>query len=327
MVRKSTKVILIIVFVIIFFAAISSIPLFLKSDINPTCGNDVQDTGEDEFTCAEDFGAEESTCGNNVCDNGEDMQNCPGDCGELIFCGNAKCDKEESKTTCPQDCGLPESAFESCKEDDWIKEYDCLRKLAGIEDVYLEKESDYDFDSPNIQLLIDEIRPEGNAKDATKKLGKIVVNEIDYNAQLSTGKDCLKVKASEVLRRAWGWCSTMSKVNIASLRGLGVAARPAQGCLTFNEACTRFAVIQGIKLPKTAPVIVEDGQYVVGGGLHAWVEVWLPNEGWALFESTNGALLDPQCVNYARLKESVRPDREDFCYIQDPVFAQFCAEF
>ena len=97
----------------------------------------------------------------------------------------------------------------------------------------------------------------------------------------------MTAKASEILERGWGWCSTMSKVNIAALRGMGVAARTAQGCLTFKQACARFAVIQGILLPKTAPVLVENGNYVVGGGLHGWVEVWLPSEGWVLMESTN----------------------------------------
>lgn len=328
MVKKSIIVIIIILAIILFFAAILSIPFFIDFDLNPTCGNDVQDPGEDEFTCAEDFGATESGCGNNVCDSGEDMRNCPSDCGFIVECGDAKCDNIESKETCPQDCGVTQSAFESCNfGDDWIKEYDCLRKLAGIEDKYLAMDWDYDFDDPGIQGLIEEAKQEKNAREATKNIGKQVFDKVDYDAGLSSGKDCTKIKASEVLERGWGWCSTMGKVNIATLRGLGIASRPATGCLTFIKGCARFAVIQGIDLPKTEPVHVEDGKYPTAGGLHAWIEVWLPNLGWTLLEATNGALLNPQCVNYARFKEAVRLDREDFCFVSDPIFAQFCAEF
>lgn len=328
MVKRGITITIIIVSIILFFAAVLSIPFLIDGfNINPLCGNGIQDPGEDEFTCAEDFGAAKSGCGNNICDSGETMENCPSDCGIKIECGNARCDTTETRLTCSQDCGVPDTAFEDCNFDDWILEYDCLRKFAGIDDKYLAMDWDYDYSSSNIQGLINEIRPTGSAKEAAKKIGRITFNRIEYNAGLSSGKDCLKIKASEVLARGWGWCSTMSKVNIASLRGLGIASRTAVGCLTFKTGCARFAAIQGIKLPKTAPVSVEDGNYVVGGGLHGWVEVWIPEEGWVLLESTNGALFESECVNYARLSESVREDRQDFCFISDPVFAQFCAEF
>lgn len=329
MVKKILVISATVIVIMVFFGIILSIPYLIGDfNTNPTCGNGVQDAGEDELTCAEDFNQQPSECGNGICGDGETNQNCPVDCGEVASCGNANCDNGESKQGCPQDCGVSNTIVESCIfEGDWIKEYDCMRRAAGIDDKYLNKDSDLDFDAQNIQQLIREAESEESAKEAAKTIGKLVYQKVNYNAELSSGSDCLNVKASEVLDRGWGWCSTMSKVDIAALRGLGVAARTAQGCLTFTQACVRFAVLQGVVLPKTSPVLVEDGKYVVGGGLHGWVEVWLPNEGWVLMESTNGALFETQCANYQRLKESVRLDREDFCFINDDVFIQFCSEF
>ncbi len=366
MVKKGVIIAIIVAVIILVFGTAMAIPFLIGgSNIDQTCGNGVQDEGEDEFTCAEDFDLDESGCGDNICGEGETQQNCPGDCGVIFSCGNAKCDNTESRQSCPEDCGLQDTScgngiceitednneFDTCPQDcqvlcgdgicsegescsidcsveeKWLQEYEFMRKAAGIEDKYLEKEFDYDYDAPSMQALINGARDEGSAKEAAKNIGKKVYLDVSYNADLSSGRECLSAKASEVLNRGWGWCSTMSKVDIAALRGLGIAARPAQGCLTFKESCARFAVLQGILLPKTSPIKVEDGKYVVGGGLHAWVEVWLPGEGWVLMEATNGALLETQCVNYQRLKESVKKDRTDFCFVDDQVFVQFCSEF
>lgn len=313
-------------------------------EVATTCGDGECSNGEDKINCPGDCGKIIS-CGDATCDSGESEDTCPQDCGlKKPSCGDDKCEITSSENefyTCTQDCEvicgdnlcMINNEEDTCPQDCgntpiWLQEYEFMRKSAGISDKYLEKEWDYDYDNPAIQSLINQAKQSTfNSKDASKQITKSIFDKIDYNAELSSGRDCTKVKASEVLERGWGWCSTMSKVNIATLRGLGIASRPVNGCLTFKEFCVKFKIISEEDLPKTEPVSLEDGKYVVGGGLHGWVEIWLPDEGWVLLESTSGKVFKVNCVNYQRFKESVKTNREDFCYISDNVFGQFCANF
>jgi len=240
-------------------------------------------------------------CGDRVCEKLENRFNCPKDCGiQHTECGDGICEMPETEINCLEDCKLVS----------WQEDYERMRINAGISNKYLEKTTHFDYDARNIMDLVYDIRANTNsAEEAVKKTAREVYLEIDYFGvknpaykPLGAGTDCKSIQASEILAREYGLCSTMSKVNIAILRGMGIAARPVVGCASIVGSCQLLKILPGVDLPKINPIRIEDGEAVIGGGLHAWVEVWLPEEGWVLLESTNGIVYkDPKCIKYNTL--------------------------
>ena len=129
----------------------------------------------------------------------------------------------------------------------------------------------------------------------------------------------------------------MSKVDIAILRGLGIAARLVIGCvklaedyncipLRFQEGIPQTSIgLWFVRKPKVEPIqIDEEGIAVSRGGLHTWVEVWLPERGWVILEPTTGYLIDKNCQSYKQLKTD--PDMFEFCGLSESQHRDFINE-
>ena len=81
----------------------------------------------------------------------------------------------------------------------------------------------------------------------------------------------------ETLRRGSGACRDLAVLLVATLRGMGLAARQASGYLCeFGDA-----------------------EKVAEGALHAWVETYLPGAGWIGLDPTNGTFCDHHHITAA----------------------------
>ena len=188
---------------------------------------------------------------------------------------------------------------------------------AGIPNNYLASSVNFDYGAENIQELIYEIRSSSNsAEDAVKRTARWVDGNIEYTL---LNNDCKTTSASKVIERRWGLCSTMTMANIAILRGMGIAARPMSGCATNLGVCQTLSITPGVKLPRLGGM---DGTETAGQ-LHAWVEVWLPEDGWVLSESTSGAVYkNPLCTKYSIF----RTNPSNFCNIYDLDYQESCKD-
>lgn len=217
------------------------------------------------------------------------------------ICGDGIC-KESEIGICELDC------LETC-ETGSINESCSL----GFAQVYLEladqglidanylKESDiYDYTNSAVQAIAKELKRE-TPKETAKAIADWVYNNIDYD---STNKyyDCRNVKASEIIGRGYGICSTQSKVNIALLRANGIPAYSVTGCFVFNKECTRVQTFFAGRLPQFIDIFVDESGYApTYGYLHNWVELPLYEDGvieFVFLEPTTGHLFKNQCVNY-----------------------------
>jgi len=196
----------------------------------------------------------------------------------------------------------------------WDTEYSIARTQANIPNKYVESTYEFDYNAPEIHSIVEEFktREYKNIEELIEGVGSYSYNKLNYNPN-STYDDCLVSSASEIAIREEGLCSTMSKVDIAILRGLGIASRPVTGCVytSDNESCVPLS-FQKARLQsalgferqrKTEKIEVEDGIVVSKGGLHTWVEVWIPERGWTILEATTGYLVDYKCEEYIRHKE------------------------
>jgi len=231
---------------------------------------------------------------NNVCSQGECVSQCvPGTCyslnkkcgnwddgcGNSISCGscssglcvNGKC--QATQTTLPK----------------FSDSYETSRKVAGISDTYLSETWYYDYSNIYIDKSVKSMTP----LDATKYIVKDVYQNIDYNTVYQTLSYCYNNQASQIIENGNGVCSTMSRVTIARLRGAGLAARSVSGCAKVFIGCLPMTYFQQINKAKQ-----EGDRFVMGGGLHSWTEVWLPDTGWTIVESTSGFVYPSSCISY-----------------------------
>jgi transglutaminase-like putative cysteine protease len=202
--------------------------------------------------------------------------------------------------------------------------YTTQRINAGISEVYTLGSSDYDYYDPSIQKIINEIKKENysTTEQIVSAVGNYVYLNIDYNGDL-TYYDCVNNNASSINQRGYGLCSTMSKLDITILRGLGIASRPMTGCVNVNNyQCNTFVAtrtrIQAQSIfnflnrkPKSGEVTILDGIAQTKGGLHTWVEVWIPEKGWTILEPTTGYLINGLCSSYEVFK--VNPNSNEMC--------------
>lgn len=314
--KKREKTILIILislamyFILIFLIIIQLIP-------KPICGNGICEFRESR-TCPEDCGyppESKSICGDGVCEKLENEINCPVDCGiETTECGDGVCEIPETMENCPSDCKIVQ----------WVLDYRKEMVNNGIPINYLQRTEHFDYEARNIREVINEIREDSSsAEDAVKRTAREIYSRITYT--ILPGEDCMVTTASEVLAREYGLCSTMSKVNIAVLRGMGIASRPVTGCASIVGSCTLLAIIPG-NLPKINPIRMKGDRGIVGGGLHAWVEVWLPEKGWVLLESTSGRVYEnPFCVKY-NIKILNPQTMNDFCWVRGLNYINSCED-
>ena len=287
--------------------------------LNQYCGNGVCEITESRQTCPEDCGyppEEESECGDGVCEKLENEFNCQTDCGiETTECGDGVCEIPETIGNCPDDCEIVQ----------WVLDYREDMISNGIPINYLVETVHFDYNARNIRDVVNKIREDASsAEDAVKRTAREVYQRVSY--VILPGSDCEKYTASEVLARGYGLCSTMSKVNIAILRGMGIAARPVAGCVSIKNFCKPLSIIPGVPLPKVNPIRMEGDRGVVGGGLHAWVEVWLPEKGWVLLESTSGVVYENSlCVKYD-IKVLNPTTMSDFCWVKGLDYINSCKD-
>jgi len=267
-------------------------------------------------------------------------------------CGDKVCEIHEL-TTCASDCKSEcnQSIVENLEgilsnnkiiklirdecSINWDDTYTESRINQKIPDDYVLRTIDYDYDNLNLQNVIDEINNKNikETEKVAKEVGDYVYFNIEYKKDL-TYLDCLLNKASDVNNRGFGVCSTMSKVDISILRGLGIATRPVVGCVSLVEdyKCRPLKFEKGIaqaigffeRKPKIQPIeINNEGIAISKGGLHTWLEVWLPEKGWVILEPTTGYLIDSNCESYKKLKI---PNELEFCGLNAIQYNEFINE-
>lgn len=177
---------------------------------------------------------------------------------------------------------------------DWLSSY--TASLPNDVLPYLKETTHYDYSSPEIQNAISEILSSAkNVDDAISLTLEYTYQNVNYDYKESDSI-CFERKASEILGRSTGQCDTMSRVNIAILRGMGIPARPEGGCLAIDGACYATFAVLGQRVPITQEIKETDGTASRAGGLHAWVEIYSP-DGWVDGESTAGIIIEPtDCV-------------------------------
>jgi len=204
----------------------------------------------------------------------------------------------------------------------WLEEYS--KTLTPGMSHYLRETSLYDYSSPEIQEIVNKIKLESKSvEDAVKLTLDYVYFNVNYNWGESDSV-CYSSSASTILTKKSGQCDTMSRVNIAILRGLGIAARPEGGCLAFDQSCIQTYSILGLRKPVIQKIVETNGIASRQGGLHAWLEVYIPSKGgWVDAESTSGTLIDEDdCLLFVHELYPVNVIEE--CVSTDISFINMC---
>jgi len=221
-------------------------------------------------------------CGDGICKE-----------GELEFCD----------IDCSDDCIEPTGAIEDVEEQcsvGWEGVYLELLEDGWIKSQWLSETEQIDFSDSNIRKLAQELR-KNTVKETAKAIAEWTYFNIRYNYD-DNYADCKSTKASEILERKSGKCSTMSKLNIALLRANGIPAYSNTGCFKFNEACNRVQTFFAGRLPIFVPIYIDaEGYAPTSGNLHNWIVFPLYEEGEfedVIMESTAGRIYENKCVNY-----------------------------
>jgi transglutaminase-like putative cysteine protease len=182
---------------------------------------------------------------------------------------------------------------------------------------YLVEEKDFDYSDERIYSVAEQIKQGTNsAKDAIKRTALYTVQHVRYDGSVSINY-CYNEKASTVLASGKGDCVSMSRLNTAILRVMGIPARTMGGCLTSIRCSALFAAIPGYTA-QTSPIIDNKKR----GFLHEYVEVW-DGEEWFILESTSGQIFSfDSCGTY--LDYGYDTNNIDRCTISDSDFINRC---
>lgn len=228
---------------------------------------------------------------------------------QKAICGDGICQKIElEKDICDLDCldiciQATASTIENIEQEcslGWESVYIELLSEDIIKENWLQETEEIDFSNPQIQELAKQLKKE-TPKETAKAIAKWTYENINYD---STDKyfDCFNIKASDILERHSGVCSTMSKLNIALLRANRIPAFSVTGCWKFNTACNLVQTFYKDIIPKFIDIKVDESGYApTMGYLHNWVIFPLyENEEieYVLLESTSGKLYEDKCINY-----------------------------
>jgi len=115
----------------------------------------------------------------------------------------------------------------------------------------------------------------------------------------------------------------MTKAAVSLLRAQGIAARPAGGCISSNFACGVLFSINPDRAPRFEPVDLEDPKK--RGGLHEWLEIWIPGQGWVIGEATSGQLFSKKCSSYDT--NDYNSDSYGMCVITNTNYVSQCRRF
>jgi len=223
------------------------------------------------------------------------------------------------------------------KDSDWQRGYlmDAETQLVGYDD-HIANTVYYDYDSTIISAAANSIAESSDdPRDAIENAMKYVYGNVEYKFGEADSL-CLDGAAPKILQSGSGQCDTQSLVLISLLRKMGVAAKPAGGCIMLNPGCRLQSIFinSGFELASTP-------KYEIGypfdptgegfsrgvsreGGLHAWVMAWTPDEGWLTLEVTTGLVADTKCYNY---HVELLPDdsqKSDICVSKNWNYASAC---
>jgi len=254
-------------------------------------------------------------CGDGICE-----------VTEQTFC-NLDCTEE-----CIEDTAIIATRGEEFCSTGWEQAFSDTFEEKNISTDYLRETNEIDYSHPNIQSLANQLKKE-SAKETAKAIALWTYNNIRYDSS-NDFNDCEDIKASEIIERGWGLCSTQSKVNMALLRANGIPARTVTGCFTYTTTCRRIqSFFKFLRTPEIFPIETDASGFVsTRGGLHNFVEIRLPEEpDWVIVESTIGLLYDDTCVNYKKYytsEEDISPDSPEVCGLppNDP-FVEDCKDF
>ena len=216
-------------------------------------------------------------------------------------------------------------------ETDWQQGYALVTEDMSRE--YLKRTDMYNFDSDEIQAVIEDIKANAiNTEDAVYMALEYTYDNVEY-VRGESDNACFTRTASEILQIGSGQCDTQTRLNIAILRGLGIMAKPVGGCVWASDGCNfKFSIYSAIQIPLRKPkwneISSEDLDNEVfsrEGGLHAWLEVYIPNKGWVIAESTAGILMTDSCIQYNVELYPSNEDTEQFCVTKNITYARECA--
>lgn len=227
----------------------------------------------------------------------------------------------------------------------WLASYTTARRAAGVADVYTECTANFDCASlaHHVNAILAVPALSSTAEQYAKAAAMHVHLLVDYDLLVknltSDGglvpagstwfHTCQEMTSHEVLEYGRGICSTDSLAVIGMMRATGLAARVAVGCARWSEgSCNLLSIVKPTWAQNTPP-FKEGNRYIpAAGGLHAWVEVWLPTRGWVIMEATSASMYSTTCIEYQRNFYMTGWDeipQGSACGVYDSV-AQFCEE-
>lgn len=206
---------------------------------------------------------------------------------------------------------------------DWQENYQQAMTVNKLDDKYLKETDYYDYSNPRVTLAINTVLMQSeNPREAVKNTLTYVYDNVAY-VYGESDANCFGGTASGILSLGKGQCDTQSIAVIAMLRGMGIAARPVGGC-AFTKA---FALIVEGPIIEKMSINTEQGTASRGGALHAWVEAWIPGEGWVPLEETRG-VFQSELKGY-NFNVEMYPENEDkyhLCVSTNLEYAKWCAK-
>ena len=191
------------------------------------------------------------------------------------------------------------------------------------EPIEYEESEYYDFESDPIKEAISDIKlrsPTDYSK--LRNTVRYVHNNVQYEVQ--PGSVCIQETASDILNNGKGDCTGMSKSIVAILRGMGIEATMAGGCVSQYYTCTHTYAITGELLKRPFVIYNPDGSYA--GGFHAWVEA-RAGDNWYILDGTDGSIVESNCQDFWKSGNPSDDDINAMCYETNPNILSSCQAF
>lgn len=220
-------------------------------------------------------------------------------------------------------------------DSNWRESYAKMIDSNKINQEYLVEADYYDYSNPQIQAIIkDLVSMSANANDYTQKVLDYTFQNVEYDFD-ATDQDCFSATTSKAINRKKGDCDIQGITIIGLLRGAGIAARPVGGCLSKKSLCDFRQTIAGKRTPQYKPLSkanITDLGRLQGiqsrtGGLHLWVEAYLPPGQWVTIEPTSGEIVPKDsCYSYDVELYPSNADKQHICVSTNMTFALECAQ-
>jgi len=214
----------------------------------------------------------------------------------------------------------PRMTRSSSQDITWDVSYKEDLRKNNIPTEYLKRNNMFDYDDPTIRRITKEINASSNNEyQAIRNTLNYVIRNIQYNGE-ETVASCVPEKASDVIKSGDGDCVSMAKLSVSILRGMGIASRTVGGCLSQTYTCTPLFAAAPTKKP-----VRPDMDYLdlkKRGGLHEWIEIWVPKNGWIMADPTSAEVFVQGCKDYLFYAYDYTP--EEMCSISDLTFWNKC---